>query len=65
MDATNHNAFLIARIERALLDVACLLEEHPALVVIFERLEAELAEARSKNDSYARARALLASRSTN
>ncbi len=54
------------RIERALLKVAAMLEVDAGVAPVFERLEAELAEARAREgggtDVQRRARALLAQR---
>lgn len=56
----------VERIERALLKVAAMLEVDAGVAPVFERLEAELTEARAREsgetDVQRRARALLAQR---
>ncbi|QIK41512.1 hypothetical protein [Pontivivens nitratireducens] len=53
----------VARIERALEDVALLIQHDLVYLPIFERLERELEAARTRQDARSRATRILAARS--
>ena len=54
----------IERLEQALAEVAHCVDQNPAIVPIFERLEAELDAARQEANSQQRARAYINQRAT-